>query len=153
MASLLNDWFVSIKVDREELPEIDHVYMTVCQGMTGSGGWPLTIIMTPEMQPFYAGTYLPKDRRGGRPGLFQLLPIVNDAWTNKRDEIMKSVDEVQSFLIKTNSRELGDPPEERVLDIALLLHGMLRSSMDMIIVRQTLQIKVICFLLQQVRLL
>ena len=118
VASLLNDWFVSIKVDREELPEIDHVYMTVCQGMTGSGGWPLTIIMTPEKQPFFAGTYFPKDRRSGRPGLLQLLPIVNDAWTNKRDEIMKSVDEVQSFLIKTNSRELGDPPEERVLDIA-----------------------------------
>ena len=118
VAKLLNDWFISIKVDREELPEIDHVYMTVCQGMTGSGGWPLTIIMTPEKQPFFAGTYFPKDRRGGKPGLLQLLPIVNDAWTNKRDEIMNSADEVQSFLIKTNTRELGDPPEERVLELA-----------------------------------
>jgi len=116
VAKLLNDWFVSIKVDREELPEIDHVYMSVCQAMTGSGGWPLTIIMTPQKQPFFAGTYIPKDGRGNRRGMLQLLPIVHDAWTNKRDQIMESVDQVQSFLDNNNARELGNPPEEKVLD-------------------------------------
>jgi len=118
VAKLLNDWFVAIKVDREELPEIDHVYMSVCQAMTGSGGWPLTIVMTPEKQPFFAGTYFPKDRRGNRPGLFQLLPILHDAWLNKRDEIMKSVDQVQSFLIRNNTREPGQIPDEKILNLA-----------------------------------
>ena len=65
VAKLLNENFISIKVDREELPEIDHLYMSVCQAMTGSGGWPLNIVMTPEKEPFFAGTYFPKDRRGG----------------------------------------------------------------------------------------
>ncbi len=115
VAALMNKWFINIKVDREELPEIDHVYMTVCQGMTGSGGWPLTIIMTPEQQPFFAGTYFPKDRRGNRQGMLQLLPIINDAWTNKRNEIMESASQVQSFLDRNNTRALGALPEENVL--------------------------------------
>ena len=61
VAKLLNDNFISIKVDKEERPEIDHIYMTVCQAMTGRGGWPLTIIMSPDKQPFFAGTYFPKE--------------------------------------------------------------------------------------------
>lgn len=118
VAKLLNDWFISIKVDREEMPEIDHVYMSVCQAMTGSGGWPLTIVMTPDKQPFFAGTYFPRDQRGGRPGLFQLLPVIHDAWMNKSDAIMKSVNDVQSYLIKANTKELGKSPEKQLLDQA-----------------------------------
>jgi uncharacterized protein YyaL (SSP411 family) len=68
VAQLLNEVFVSIKVDREERPDLDNIYMTVCQMMTGSGGWPLTIIMTPEKKPFFAGTYFPKESRFGRIG-------------------------------------------------------------------------------------
>ena len=63
VAKILNENFISIKVDREERPEIDHLYMTVCQAMTGHGGWPLTIIMTPKKEPFFAGTYFPKQGR------------------------------------------------------------------------------------------
>src|SRR5512137_2416871 len=79
-ASLMNETFVSIKVDREELPHIDHVYMQVCQVLTGSGGWPLTIIMTPDKQPFFAATYLPKHTRGGLMGMMELIPLIGNLW-------------------------------------------------------------------------
>src|SRR5512146_2531438 len=69
IAALLNEHFVAVKVDREERPDVDHVYMTVCQALTGSGGWPLTVFLTPEKEPFYAGTYFPPTSRLGRPGL------------------------------------------------------------------------------------
>jgi len=108
VAKLLNDGFISIKVDREELPEIDHVYMTVCQAMTGGGGWPLTIIMTPAKEPFFAGTYFPKDKRGGRSGLFQILPMIADAWTSKRQDIMTSVGQVKNYLDQLNSKPAGN---------------------------------------------
>ena len=89
VAQLLNDNFISIKVDREERPEIDHLYMTVCQAMTGKGGWPLTIIMTPDKYPFFAGTYFPKKGRMGRPGMIELLPAIADAWVNKKGELIQ----------------------------------------------------------------
>ena len=108
VAKLLNDSFISIKVDREELPEIDHLYMSVCQAMTGGGGWPLTIVMTPEKEPFFAGTYFPKDKRGGRSGLFQILPMISDAWTSKRQDIMTSVGQVKNYLNRINSKPTGD---------------------------------------------
>ncbi|RTZ94911.1 MAG: thioredoxin domain-containing protein [Candidatus Neomarinimicrobiota bacterium] len=108
VAKLLNDSFISIKVDREELPEIDHVYMSVCQAMTGGGGWPLTIVMTPEKEPFFAGTYFPKDKRGGRSGLFQILPMITDAWTSKRQDIMTSVGQVKNYLNRLNSKPAGN---------------------------------------------
>ncbi|HIB73556.1 MAG TPA: thioredoxin domain-containing protein [Candidatus Marinimicrobia bacterium] len=108
VAKLLNDSFISIKVDREELPEIDHVYMSVCQAMTGGGGWPLTIVMTPAKEPFFAGTYFPKDKRGGRSGLFQILPMIADAWTSKRQDIMTSVGQVKNYLNQLNSKPAGN---------------------------------------------
>ena len=108
VAKLLNDSFISIKVDREELPEIDHVYMSVCQAMTGGGGWPLTIVMTPAKEPFFAGTYFPKDKRGGRSGLFQILPMITDAWTSKRQDIMTSVGQVKNYLNRLNSKPAGN---------------------------------------------
>ncbi len=81
VARILNRAFVSIKVDREERPDIDAVYMSVCQAMTGSGGWPLTILMTPDQKPFYAGTYLPKHSRYGSTGLIELLLQAEQLWT------------------------------------------------------------------------
>lgn len=87
VAKMMNDWFVSIKVDREERPEVDSLYMKVCQMMTGGGGWPLTIIMTPERVPFWAGTYLPKRSRQGMPGMIDLLPAVHRTWEERRDDI------------------------------------------------------------------
>jgi uncharacterized protein YyaL (SSP411 family) len=98
VATLLNDAFVCIKVDREERPDIDGVYMDVATLMTGRGGWPLTIIMTPDQEPFYAGTYLPKESRFGMPGMLDLVPRVADLWKNRRAELTASADAVVSAL-------------------------------------------------------
>jgi uncharacterized protein YyaL (SSP411 family) len=87
VAKLMNEAFVNIKVDREERPDIDKVYMTVAQMMTGRGGWPLTIIMTPDKIPFFAGTYIPKSDRYGQMGMLSLIPRVQDLWKSERDEI------------------------------------------------------------------
>jgi len=84
VADLLNTYFISIKVDREERPDIDKVYMTVTQALTGTGGWPMTIIMTPDKKPFFAGTYFPKSSRFGRSGLMELLPEIAEVWQNDR---------------------------------------------------------------------
>ncbi|MDD3643749.1 MAG: thioredoxin domain-containing protein [Candidatus Krumholzibacteria bacterium] len=84
VARLLNESYISIKVDREERPDIDAVYMKVCQAMTGSGGWPLTIFMTPDRRPFFAATYLPKSSRGGLIGMAELLPHIASIWKSDR---------------------------------------------------------------------
>ncbi len=98
IADLMNDAFISIKVDREERPDIDGIYMSVCQMLTGSGGWPLTIIMTPDKKPFFAGTYFPKTARFGRLGIIELIPQIKDIWLNRRDEINKSASEIINAL-------------------------------------------------------
>ena len=115
VAQLLNDSFISIKVDREERPEIDHLYMTVCQAMTGKGGWPLTIIMPPDKYPFFAGTYFPKKGRMGRPGMIELLPAISDAWLNKKDELIQSANQIKKYLIDSNNKELGDQLNQTIL--------------------------------------
>ncbi len=102
-AELMNKVFVSIKVDREERPDIDNIYMTVCQMMTGSGGWPLSIVMTPDKKPFFSGTYFPKESRYGRVGFKELINNINEAWINKRSEIESSADELTNYLQKINS--------------------------------------------------
>jgi len=98
VAALMNDAFVCIKVDREERPDIDDIYMTVCQMMTGGGGWPLTIIMTPDKKPFFAATYIPKRDRYGRTGLFNLIPNIKSAWINRQTEVLKSADQAVNAL-------------------------------------------------------
>lgn len=90
VAKILNDGYIPVKVDREEQPDIDAVYMAVCQAMTGGGGWPLTIVMTPEKKPFYAGTYLPKHRKYGHMGLTSLLRIVAEQWKNDKEALVGS---------------------------------------------------------------
>jgi uncharacterized protein YyaL (SSP411 family) len=107
VAKLMNETFVSIKVDREEHPEIDSVYMNVCQLMTSSGGWPLTIIMTPDKKPFFAGTYIPKENRFGRTGLLQLIPAIAEAWKNRRKEIISSSNKITNTLNKIISQGTG----------------------------------------------
>lgn len=94
VAALMNDAFVSIKVDREERPDIDGIYMSVCQMMTGGGGWPLTIIMTPDKKPFFSGTYFPKKNKFNRIGMIELIPRINDVWNNKKDDVLKSAEEI-----------------------------------------------------------
>ncbi|MFX1277978.1 MAG: thioredoxin domain-containing protein [Promethearchaeota archaeon] len=94
VAKLMNETFISIKVDREERLDIDKIYMTVCQMMTGSGGWPLTIIMTPEKKPFFAGTYFPKHTRFNRIGLVELINRIKELWNNERHELVNSADKI-----------------------------------------------------------
>ncbi len=94
VANALNGRFISIKVDREERPDIDHVYMEVCQNMTGSGGWPLNVIMTPDKEPFFAGTYFPKKTKYGHMGLIELLDKVDDLWANSRNDLIDSARQV-----------------------------------------------------------
>ncbi|WP_243835018.1 thioredoxin domain-containing protein [Alicyclobacillus sacchari] len=90
VAQYLNQHYVSIKVDREERPDIDHIYMTYCQAVTGEGGWPLTVIMTPDGHPFFAGTYFPKNARYGRPGLLEILHAMHERWNTQRDKLVSA---------------------------------------------------------------
>ena len=94
VARILNQHFVSIKVDREERPDIDHIYMSVCQAMTGRGGWPLTIFMTAEAKPFFAGTYFPKSERMGMPGLIAILEQIQTMWQNEREKLLDAGEKV-----------------------------------------------------------
>ena len=105
VADLLNRAFISIKVDREERPDIDAVYMSVCQAMTGSGGWPLTIFMTPEQKPFFAGTYFPKYGGYGRFGLMDLLEWVADLWKNNREELLRAGSQITAAI---NQEQTGN---------------------------------------------
>ena len=90
IAKAMNDNFVSVKVDREERPDIDSIYMSAVQSMTGQGGWPLTVFLTSEGLPFFGGTYYPPKPRGGMPGFGQILLAISDAYKNRRPEIEES---------------------------------------------------------------
>ncbi len=98
IAKLLNQYFISIKVDKEERPDIDSVYMAVCQAFTGSGGWPTSIFMTAEQKPFFAGTYFPKTSRGGMIGLRELLLAIHEKWTSDRDILLRDSEEIIEHL-------------------------------------------------------
>ncbi|MCE5273388.1 thioredoxin domain-containing protein [bacterium] len=110
VARLLNDHFIPVKVDREERPDIDRVYISACQLMTGSAGWPLTIIATPEGEPFFSGTYFPREERYGRPGLLELLPRVVDIWRNRRAEVLGSAAGVREALAAMTDEGGGPTP-------------------------------------------
>ena len=117
VAQLMNDTFINIKVDREERPDIDSVYMSVCQMMTGSGGWPLTIIMTPDKRPFFAATYIPKTSRFGIAGLLDLIPSIKNYWEEDRERLLQMGDNVIESLRSrpsTGKESLG----EKALDTA-----------------------------------
>ncbi len=98
VAQLMNETFVNIKVDREERPDIDAVYMAVCQMMTGSGGWPLTIIMAPDGRPFFAATYIPKESRYGRMGMLDLIPRIRELWQHHRQELLQGANQIVQLL-------------------------------------------------------
>ncbi len=117
VANLLNENFVCIKVDREERPDIDNLYMTVCQMMTGRGGWPLTIIMTPDKKPFFAGTYIPKKSRFGLTGMLELVPRVREVWMNNRDEVLNSAEHFTSNLIGYSKDSEREEIDDSVLKI------------------------------------
>ncbi len=118
VAALMNDAFISIKVDREERPDVDDIYMTVCQMVTGSGGWPLTIIMTPDKRPFFAATYIPKNQRFNRPGMMELIPQIKNAWQNDRQRVLESAGKITDFLSQSTITKPGLAIEDSVLQAA-----------------------------------
>lgn len=87
IAAILNRWFISVKVDREERPDIDQFYMAATQAMTGSGGWPMSVFLFPDGKPFYAGTYFPPKSMYGRPGFADLLTAIHEAWSGRRSDL------------------------------------------------------------------
>ena len=104
VASLMNDAFINIKVDREERPDIDNIYMSVTQMVTGRGGWPMTIIMTPDKEPFFAGTYFPKNTRSSRIGMIDLVPKIKNMWSNEesKDSLFINASEITRRLKNIN---------------------------------------------------
>lgn len=116
VAELLNRSFVAIKVDREERPDIDHIYMTVCQAMTGHGGWPLTVFLTPEQKPFFAGTYFPKRSKFGRIGLIELLLQIERRWREDRESLIELGDRLLEAIREENRARAGTGTEGRGLD-------------------------------------
>tara|TARA_R100001143_G_scaffold53522_1_gene49013 strand:- start:15398 stop:17470 length:2073 start_codon:yes stop_codon:yes gene_type:complete len=110
VAELMNRVFVNIKVDREERPDIDHTYMTICQMLTGQGGWPLTIVMTPDRKPFFAATYLPKVSRPQRIGMLDLIPAIQKAWLSDRENVLESVERIKQGFTKTLDLGKGSSP-------------------------------------------
>ena len=128
VARLMNEAFVPIKVDREERPDVDSIYMTVCQMMTGQGGWPLTVLMTPEQQPFYAATYLPKHGRFGRIGMMELVPRIEAVWQSEREKVLASADHLTGLLRQANQhRADAGVLEEATIENA---YGQLHERFD-----------------------
>lgn len=118
VAALMNANFVCIKVDREERPDIDTVYMTVTQALTGSGGWPMTVVMTADKEPFFAGTYFPKQSKYGRIGMMELLPRIHEFWSTEKDRAVEMAREITEKIKSVRVESTGDMPGEKVLDLA-----------------------------------
>ncbi len=118
IARLMNDAFVCIKVDREERPDIDHVYMTVTQMLTGQGGWPMTVVMTPDRRPFFAGTYFPPESRYGRPGMRDLIVHLSRVWKDDRESAVDASDRIAEELGRMAKGAPGDALDAKVFDAA-----------------------------------
>ena len=127
VSEVLNHNYIAIKVDREERPDIDAVYMSVCQALTGSGGWPLTLILTPDQKPFYAGTYLPKHTRWGTSGLMEVLDAINRLWRNDREKLLLVGEEITRYLNQEDENFEAREPEKELLYTAA---GQLKRSFD-----------------------
>lgn len=120
VAALLNEGFVCIKVDREERPDVDAVYMAACQALTGSGGWPLTVFLTPEQKPFFAGTYFPKRDRYGQSGLIELLHQVRRLWNTNRERLLETGNQLTAVIAQKEAAAQDEPDR-------MLLHDAYRQ--------------------------
>src|SRR5207248_7534013 len=122
IAKVMNDNFVSIKVDREERPDLDQIYMTAVQMMTGSGGWPMTVFLLPTGEPIFGGTYFPPADRYGRPGFPRVLQTISEAYRTRRPEIIENAKGFREQLAKQAFRKSDDESAETIdaslLDIA-----------------------------------
>lgn len=115
VADILNHYFICIKVDREERPDIDSVYMSACQAMTGQGGWPLTVFMTPEQTPFYCATYIPKLSQFNISGLMHLLPHIHKLWISNRDALIKQGNAILDYLNNNEASTQSQKPDKSLL--------------------------------------
>src|SRR6202522_457934 len=108
-AALMNKWFVPVKVDREERPDIDRIYMNYVQATTGGGGWPMSVWLTPDLHPFVGGTYFPPDNRYGRAGFPVILERLADAWKNDREKILlTSAEMMEQMRLQAESPSPGE---------------------------------------------
>ncbi len=121
IAKLLNQYFVSIKVDREERPDVDSIYMAVCQAFTGSGGWPTSIFMTPDQKPFFAGTYFPRHSRGQMIGFEALLQVIHDMWESDRAALIQRAEAIVRHL--RQSEAASNEPSENLIESAIALYS------------------------------
>ncbi|MDH3717178.1 MAG: DUF255 domain-containing protein, partial [Planctomycetota bacterium] len=119
IAQQLNENFVSIKVDREERPDLDQIYMNAVQVMTGHGGWPMSVFLTPRLEPFYGGTYWPPHAMRGMPGFDQVLAGVSDAWHNRQEQAEEQASKLTEYLRQSSQAPSSDQP----LDMAILQHA------------------------------
>jgi uncharacterized protein len=117
IADLMNEKFINIKVDREERPDLDDIYQRVCQLATGNGGWPLSVFLTPDQKPFYAGTYFPKESRYGMPGFDTILTQLSEAYMNRKQEIQSATTEFMHAL-SSSAQDIQLPPEKQQDDIS-----------------------------------
>lgn len=147
VAAKLNKDFISIKVDREERPDIDHTYMMFCQALTGAGGWPLTVIMTADKKPFFAGTYFSKHSEGGRPGLLNVLNYLAQTWEVEKDKVLSSAEEIFSAVSGLHGNEenklkvlkqkqeevIGINMQEQADDIMSWGKGVIDKGLEMLV--------------------
>ncbi len=126
-AALMNERFVNVKVDREERPDVDGVYMTAVQALTGQGGWPMTVFLTPDKEPFFAGTYFPPDDAHGRPGFPRLLQTISATWNERREDLVNSARSISEQLAEAAARAAPEAAfDAAVADEAV--RAMLRSA-------------------------
>jgi uncharacterized protein YyaL (SSP411 family) len=125
----LNEHFVSIKVDREERPDVDKIYMTFVQSTTGSGGWPMSVFLTPDLKPFFGGTYFPPDARYGRPSFLQLLEQIAGLWRERKNEIVASADEIHTRLENATANS-GATNSSLTADVLKNAADVFKSSYD-----------------------
>ena len=133
VASLLNSLFIPIKVDREERPDLDQQYMAACQALTGQGGWPLTVFLTPDRKPFYAGTFFPRENRYGINGLLEILPRISTYWQKEQSRVIEAADQLVSAL-KTSAVDahsaLPELNEQEVKSVLENAYQGLKNSYD-----------------------
>ena len=130
IARLMNENFISIKVDREERPDLDSVYMEAVQMLTGSGGWPMTVFLTPEGKPFYGGTYFPPADRGNMPGFPRVLRAIADTYRNNPGEINRATQQLIAQLGRTAGAGLKPAPTPLTADILHRAYSTLAGNFD-----------------------
>ena len=129
-AALLNAYFVSIKVDREERPDVDRIYMGAVQALTGRGGWPMSVFITAEGEPFYGGAYFPPDPRPGLPAFKQVLLMIADAWESRREELLKNAEQLVAAIHQQQATLAQDTAAPLAAETLAAAYGGMQQRFD-----------------------